>query len=89
MRIYIVLKSGLELGSPGPQSKALTTRPSGRSIIGPDLILQTLLNKLGDFFTFDFAVHKAKTFDFRRKNVVLERKKYKIKNVGQKKFFVT
>ena len=67
-------KSGLELGSPGPQSYALTPRLSGSSMIRSDFILQSLLKKLADFFTFDLAVHEAKTFDFRRENVVLEKK---------------
>ena len=68
----VVLKPGLELGSPAPHSNALITRLSGSSIIGSDFILQSLLKKLADFFTFDLAVHEAKTFDFRRENGVLE-----------------
>ena len=63
MKIYIVFKPGLELVSPGPKSKALTTRLSGSSIIESDFILQTLLKKLADFFTFvltDFLLYRYK-----------------------------
>ena len=77
MLISIVLKPVLELGSPAPQSNALTTRLSGSSMIGSDFILQSLLKKLADFFTFDLAVHEAKTFDFRRENVLLSKKSIK------------
>ena len=59
MTLSVVLKPGLEFGSPAPQSNALTTRLSGSSIIGSDFILQSLLKKLADFFTFDLAVHEA------------------------------
>ena len=74
VKIYIVLKPGLELGFPGPHSKALTTRLSGNCMIVSDIFLQSLLKKLADFFNFGLAVHEAKTFDFRRENVLLEKK---------------
>ena len=77
MKLSIVLKPGLELGSPAPLSYALTTRLSGSSMIGANVILQSLPKKLADFFTFVLAVHKAKTFDFRYNNVVLEKNSIK------------
>ena len=73
----VVIKPGLELGYPAPQSNALTTRLSGSSMTRADFILQSLLKKFAVFFTFDLAVHQAKTFDFRRKNVFLEKKSIK------------
>ena len=77
LKIYIVLQPGLELSSPALHLYALTTRLSGNSITRSDFILQSLLKKLADFFTYDLAVHEAKTFDFGCENVVLEKKSIK------------